>query len=210
MIARRLPLPASQPYTLLRVLATLGLSFDLHGFTMTDANPGSEAPPKKKSLFKKSAWQRKQEQAQAGGEAERDMFSHSNDFKDIVAEETKRKLEERRKLEEARKHKADQERERKRRKVSTELDEPKLPSASGSSAHASRVGNKGYDISLLSAYRKIRLTRPQTQQDTALAHSQTAAAHGHTLHPLRFPHEILEQRFDTPESVEHNRPWGHG
>ena len=50
---------------------------------MTDATTGAPAP-KKRSLFKRAAWQ------DAAKKEDEDMFSHSNEFKDIVAEENRR------------------------------------------------------------------------------------------------------------------------
>ncbi|KAF3005876.1 hypothetical protein E8E13_009218 [Curvularia kusanoi] len=108
---------------------------------MTDANTGAPAP-KKRSLFKRAAWQ------DAAKKETEDMFSHSNEFKDIVAEENRRKEEEKRKQAEA-KRKAEEEEKRtqiqkqdkkgKRRKVSAEFDEPiLLHSDSGDSSRISR------------------------------------------------------------------------
>lgn len=112
---------------------------------MTDATTGALAP-KKRSLFKRAAWQ--DAAKNEGG----DIFSHSNEFNDIVAEEKRRKEEEKRKHEEA-KRKAEEEQKRelaekqkkgKRRKVSSDYDEPILPrSNSGDSRRANRLESKG-------------------------------------------------------------------
>ena len=93
---------------------------------MTDATSGAPAP-KKRSLFKRAAWQ------DAAKQENEDIFSHSNEFSNIVAEENRRKEEARKKQAEAkRKIEEEQKREQaekqdkkgKRRKVSTDYDEP--------------------------------------------------------------------------------------
>ncbi len=76
---------------------------------MTETTEGAPAP-KKRSFFKRAAWQ---DAKPSDGE---DMFSHSNEFKDIVAEENRR----RREQEEERQRRHAQSREKKRRKVSLE------------------------------------------------------------------------------------------
>ncbi|KAF1929768.1 uncharacterized protein M421DRAFT_60224 [Didymella exigua CBS 183.55] len=95
---------------------------------MTDATSGAPAP-KKRSLFKRAAWQ------DAGKKENEDIFSHSNEFSNIVAEENRQKEEAKRKLAEAkRKVEEEQRREQtekqdrkgKRRKVSIDYDEPIL------------------------------------------------------------------------------------
>lgn len=108
---------------------------------MTDATKGAPVP-KKRSLFKRAAWQ------DAAKKENEDIFSHSNEFKDIVAEESRRKEEVKRKEAEA-KRKAEEERRRetaerqdkkgKRRKVSADSDEPiRLRSDSSESQRLSR------------------------------------------------------------------------
>lgn len=112
---------------------------------MTEATTGAPAP-KKRALFKRAAWQ------DAAKKENEDMFSHSNEFKDIVAEENRRKEKEREKQAEA-KRKAEEEEKRaqaekhdkkgKRRKVSAEFDEPiLLRSDSGDSTRISRSQSK--------------------------------------------------------------------
>ncbi|OAG00557.1 uncharacterized protein CC84DRAFT_1129363 [Paraphaeosphaeria sporulosa] len=103
---------------------------------MTDPTDGAAAPPKRRAFgFKKAAWQT------APKKDEQDMFSHSNEFQDIVAEQAKRQ-EEKKKAEEAQKQrqKAEEERHRKRRKVSVESDEG-VQARSSSRNH--RVTSKG-------------------------------------------------------------------
>ncbi|KAF2630631.1 hypothetical protein BU25DRAFT_455723 [Macroventuria anomochaeta] len=112
---------------------------------MTDASTGAPAP-RKRSLFKRAAWQ------DAAKKENEDIFSHSNEFKDIVAEENRRKEEEKRKQAEAkRKAEEGQKREQaekqeskgKRRKVSTDYDEPiLLLSGSVNSGRISRSQSK--------------------------------------------------------------------
>ncbi|KAH9860676.1 hypothetical protein J1614_012008 [Plenodomus biglobosus] len=106
---------------------------------MTD--PTTAAPaPKKRSLFKRAAWQ------DAAKKEDEDMFSHSNEFKDIVAEQNRRQEEEKRKAEEeAKQRKASVSRESKskRRKVSTEDKKPMIPiSESGSPAKTTRRNSR--------------------------------------------------------------------
>jgi len=112
---------------------------------MTDSAAGVAPPSKKKFAFKKAAWQtapKAEETAQA------DIFSHSNEFQNIVDEQAKRKDEERKKkAEETRKRKADEELERKRRKMSTEAHEKTPGSGSASSARGRRLSSKGYSAS---------------------------------------------------------------
>lgn len=114
---------------------------------MTDATAGAP-PPKKRSLFKRAAWQ---DAAKNEGE---DIFSHSNEFKDIVAEENRRKEQEKKDQAEAkRKAEAEEKRERaerhekkgKRRKVSSDYDEPALHrSGSGESSAITRSESKAW------------------------------------------------------------------
>jgi hypothetical protein len=118
-------------------------SFHVHGPEMTDAsNPAAPVAPiekKKRSFFKKAAWQTKPKTEES------DLFSHSNEFKDIVAEENKRKQEERQKKEDEKKRKAEEEQVRKRRRVSREHEEPKAQlNRSGSSTRSSRRADKAY------------------------------------------------------------------
>lgn len=81
--------------------------------------PENSEPPKKKRWgFKKAAWQVEKEEAD-----KRDIFSHSSEFKDIVAEDNRRKQEAKRKKEEEKKRKEEEKREKKRRKVSLELED---------------------------------------------------------------------------------------
>ena len=106
---------------------------------MTDPTNGAAAPKKRTFGFKKAAWQT------APKKDEQDMFSHSNEFQDIVAEQAKRE-EEKRKAEEAekqkqkQKQKAEEERDRKKRKVSVEGVEEVRPR---SSPRNQRMTSKG-------------------------------------------------------------------
>lgn len=97
-------------------------------------------------MFKRAAWQ-------DAAKEEGDIFSHSNEFNDIVAEEKRRKEEAKKKHEEA-KRQAEEERKRelgekqekkgKRRKVSSDYDEPILPrSSSGDSKRTNILESKG-------------------------------------------------------------------
>lgn len=96
---------------------------------MTDAANGpNAAAPKKRSFFKKAAWQTSDR-----AEKNEDIFSHSNEFKDIVAEEKRRKREEKR-IKDEKRRKSNESHERKRRKLSEEGEDVKLPSGGGSSS----------------------------------------------------------------------------
>jgi hypothetical protein len=104
---------------------------------MTDTTPAAPAP-KKRSLFKRAAWQ------DTPKTEDDDIFSHSKDFQSIVAQQNKVQAEERRKAEEERKRKHADHADRKRRKVSSDPGEPALPgSGSGSSARPGRTGSNG-------------------------------------------------------------------
>ncbi|KZM23003.1 uncharacterized protein EKO05_0008245 [Ascochyta rabiei] len=108
---------------------------------MMETTSGAPAP-KKRSLFKRAAWQ------DAAKKESEDIFSHSNEFKDIVAEENRQKEEVKRKQAEAqrkaeeqqkRKQAETQEKKSKRRRVSTDYNEPLLPqSGSGGSGRVTR------------------------------------------------------------------------
>jgi hypothetical protein len=102
------------------------------------SDPSKSAPaPKKRSLFKRAAWQ------DAPKNDEEDIFSHSKDFKNIVAEQNRTEAEKRRKAEEDRARKHAARGDRKRRKVSTDHDDTALPGGgSGSSSRADRTGSK--------------------------------------------------------------------
>lgn len=100
--------------------------------------------PKKRSLFKRAAWQ------DAAKKENEDIFSHSNEFTDIVAEQDRRRDEEkRRKEEESKQRKCAVARDgkSKRRKVSPEGEKP-APPASGSSA-SPRASRKASSSALL-------------------------------------------------------------
>jgi hypothetical protein len=110
---------------------------------MTETTHDAPAP-KKRSLFKRAAWQ-------DSPKTDEDIFSHSKDFKYIVAEQTKLEVERKKKAEEERKQKLASHSDRKRRKVSSDHDEGVRPgSSSGSPTYASRTGSKAYAHSVLS------------------------------------------------------------
>jgi hypothetical protein len=155
---------------------------------MTDA--AGAPPPKKRSLFKRAAWQ------DAAKKENEDIFSHSNEFKDIVAEENRRKEEERRKQNEAkRKTEEEQRREQvakqeskgKRRKVSTDYDEPiLLPSGSPDSERITRSQSKAQ---VRPTGSKCQFTNSdQTEQDSPLTRRGTTAELSRSA--LQYSHEI--------------------
>lgn len=122
-----------------RIYTTATRSPYSHASAMTTDNTEPSAPPpKKRSFFKKAAWQ-------TAVKPEGDIFSHSNEYKDIVAEEAKRRKEEKEKSEAGRKREEEEERERKRRRFSDEAAEIRV-SGSGSkvSPRTGRTGRKGY------------------------------------------------------------------
>ncbi|KAF2854791.1 hypothetical protein T440DRAFT_464930 [Plenodomus tracheiphilus IPT5] len=91
------------------------------------SEPTTAAPvPKKRSLFKRAAWQ------DAAKKENEDIFSHASEFKDIVAEQNRRR-DEAKKAEEAeakqRKPSVPRESKSKRRRVSTEDSKPILPNS---------------------------------------------------------------------------------
>lgn len=104
---------------------------------MTDTTQGASAP-KKRPLFKRAAWQ---DAAKTEGE---DMFSHANEFKDLVVEQARCKDEEEQKAERERRRRQIEQRERKRRKVSPLNEEPIVPKSGSGSRPRKRTGSKAY------------------------------------------------------------------
>lgn len=108
---------------------------------MTDTTPSASAP-KKRSLFKRAAWQ-------DAPKTEEDIFSHAKDFGNIVAEQNRLQAEKRKQAEEARRKKegSDGSKRRKASGGAQDDEEPRLSgSGSGSSARAGRdrMGSKAY------------------------------------------------------------------
>lgn len=104
---------------------------------MTDSTPDAPAP-KKRSLFKRSAWQ---DAPKTEGE---DMFSHASQFKDIVAEQTKTQAEKRAKLDAAkRQRRAAGPADRKRRKTSSS-DHEEMAVLNSSPICPDRANSKAY------------------------------------------------------------------
>ncbi|KAF2280717.1 uncharacterized protein EI97DRAFT_490886 [Westerdykella ornata] len=96
--------------------------------------PENPEPPKRKRFaFKKAEWQAKKED-----DDHRDMFSHSNEFRDIIAEENRRKQEAKRKKEEEKKRKEEEKREKKRAKLSLEREEGQGPGNASLEDHKER------------------------------------------------------------------------
>ena len=87
---------------------------------MVDSTEGAPAP-KKRILFKRAAWQDKPKTENT------DIFSHSNEFDDIVAEQNKRKEEKERQrkaaFEREQRQAEKQETKKKRRKISNDADD---------------------------------------------------------------------------------------
>ncbi|KAL5121803.1 hypothetical protein ACEQ8H_000018 [Pleosporales sp. CAS-2024a] len=105
---------------------------------MTDTTDGAPAP-KKRSLFKRAAWQ-------DAPKTDEDIFSHSKDFQYIVAEQTRLDAEKRKKADDERKRKAPVHSDRKRRKVSIDGSEATVAPGSGAGgsaqAQAGRAGSR--------------------------------------------------------------------
>lgn len=148
---------------------------------MTDTSEGAPAPvPKKRSLFKRAAWQ---DEPKKEGKDE-DIFSHANEFNSIVAEQNRREAEKRKKAVEERKRKHSGPTERKRRRISSDHDEPiSLRSGSGSAARATRTSSKAY-VFIITSNRAVfnmivdaaeRPSRPrlQTPHQTRSLHATT-------------------------------------
>jgi hypothetical protein len=112
---------------------------------MTDPT-ASAGPPKKRSLFKRAAWQ---DAPKKDGD---DMFSHSNEFNDIVAEQARIRAEEKKKAEAARKRKHCEPRDQKRRRISNDTQEPvPTKSSSASKERAGITASKVYVLRPVSA-----------------------------------------------------------
>jgi hypothetical protein len=95
---------------------------------------GSAPTRKKRSIFKRAAWQ-------DAPKSDDDIFSHSREFNDIVAEQARLQREDRRKEEEERRRKHLEPHERKRRRTSDDAKaSTPLQSASGSEARPARAG----------------------------------------------------------------------
>ncbi|KAF9730470.1 hypothetical protein PMIN02_002020 [Paraphaeosphaeria minitans] len=135
---------------------------------MTDpTNGAAAAQPKRRAFgFKKAAWQT------APKKDEQDMFSHSNEFQDIAAEQAKRQ-EEKKKAEEAQKQKAEEERHRKRRKVSVESDEE---ARTRSSPQARRVTSKGRSKTPMSPTRGNSTSETLATRYDSLTKSSSSSA----------------------------------
>jgi hypothetical protein len=105
-----------------------------------------DAPPKKRSFFKKAAWQ---SEVKKEGSKNQDIFSHSDEYKDIVAEQERRKKEEReaKEAKEAKKRKLEEDRERKRRKISIEDEGIQMPTSGSGSANRHKTQRDPYGMS---------------------------------------------------------------
>ncbi|KAJ4344725.1 uncharacterized protein N0V89_012469 [Didymosphaeria variabile] len=132
---------------------------------MTDSTNGAAAPPKKRSFgFKKAAWQT------APKNDAQDLFSHSNEFQDIVAEEEKRRTEQK-KAEEAQKRKVEKERELKKRKLSVERDEGVRARCS---PRGHRVARKGRSKTPMSPTRRDSTSTLATRYDSLTKSSSSS------------------------------------
>jgi hypothetical protein len=106
---------------------------------MTEPTTSETPVPKKRSLFKKAAWQTA---AKPEGK-EKDIFSHSDKFNDIIADQARLNNAKKEKAQAAKKRKVEEEGDRKKRKMSLDAEKSKLPgSGSGSSSQTSRTESK--------------------------------------------------------------------
>lgn len=176
---------------------------------MTDAAPESAtapAPaPKKRSFFKKAAWQTEEI---TEGAKEKDLFSHKSSFLDIQAENDRIKRErkaaelERKRREEEEKRNAEEKHDRKRRRISLEDDDDVKPhmSRSGSIARSGRRETKEYVIyhDLGTVEGRLRwLIVLQAQQNSSLTRaSQTPRIV--SCRKIRHPHTILQHHQTYP------------
>ncbi|KAF1964992.1 hypothetical protein BU23DRAFT_575202 [Bimuria novae-zelandiae CBS 107.79] len=134
---------------------------------MTDATTSAAAPPKKRFGFKKAAWQ------EAPKTEAEDMFSHANEFSNIVAEETRRKNDQKKKAGLEPKRKLSEEREPKRRKVSASQDEEVPCSRTRSSPKGRRLASKGHgSVSDTPTARYDSLTQSASRSDGAARKSE--------------------------------------
>jgi hypothetical protein len=108
---------------------------------MTDTTTSVAPPPKKRSLFKRAAWQ------DAPKKDNEDIFSHSNEFPDMMAAQNKRKSAEKREAEASRQRKASEPHDRKRRRISNEGEQAALPKSGSSQQRASRTPSKACAVS---------------------------------------------------------------
>ncbi|CAN9369299.1 hypothetical protein CC77DRAFT_1040136 [Alternaria alternata] len=147
---------------------------------MTDST-ASAAPPKKRSLFKRAAWQ------DAPKKDSEDMFSHSNEFKDIVAEQARTRAEEKKKAEAARKRKHSEPRDQKRRRISNDSEELVPPkNGSASKERVGRTAAKARSITSVSP----APSRPPPDSLTARYDSLTKSASSSISLPQRESHVI--------------------
>ncbi|KAF2201366.1 hypothetical protein GQ43DRAFT_480778 [Delitschia confertaspora ATCC 74209] len=159
---------------------------------MTDEIKAAAAAPKKRTFFKRAAWQ-----TAPKNEDQKDIFSHSRDYVDIVAREAQRKREaeekknreedekrqqkelERRIREEERRVKAEEEAyQHKRRKVSVELGDTPPISARRSGSFSDRTGKRSLRSSPtpLSPLHKQPSPHSLSARYETLTRSATAAA----------------------------------
>jgi len=154
---------------------------------MTDATSGATAPPKKRFGFKKAAWQT----APTEGQQEQDIFSHSSEFQSIVAEESKRRLEEKKLLQEVRRQKLQEERNPKRRRVPATLNEDPFGTGLGSpTAKEKDTRSKRHVFSLDIRY--YGLIWNYKQQDPDITYWQHIAT-GHDKQPTPCAHKAGQQ-----------------
>lgn len=162
---------------------------------MTEPTNGAAAPKKRTFGFKKAAWQT------APKKDEQDMFSHSNEFQDIVAEQAKRQ-EDKKKAEEAlkQKQKAEEERNGKKRKVTVEAVAEVRPR---SSPRNQRVASKGC-VSLPSVWLSAQLTGEQAKQDSHVSDPRQFGL-GHPCGALRLPHQVRQQLRGSQDQISSHR-----
>jgi hypothetical protein len=153
----------------------------------------SAAPAKKRSLFKRPAWQ------DAPKDEEADIFSHSNEFADIVAQEAKRRAQEKKQEEARRARKHSEPRDSKRRRTSSHSEQvPSPTSGAGDKTTTSTTGSKPYTSSRRS---RTPLSPPPAQSPPASLPTSTSSA-------VSLPHKdsLVIDLDDSDNDGSHNIP----
>lgn len=165
--------------------------------TMTDSTPHAPAP-KKRSLFKRPAWQ-------DSPKSEQDMFSHANQFNDIVAEQTRMQAERRAKADAAKKQKrAAGPADRKRRKTSSDHDDVATLNSSPPRAHRTTLSPHSPPQSIPShqstSTQSLVIDLGDEDEDDAYPASADTRAHS-TSQPPRSPPHAPAKDEDTIEEI---------
>ncbi|KAF2112379.1 ubiquitin-2 like Rad60 SUMO-like-domain-containing protein [Lophiotrema nucula] len=165
------------------------------------------APPKKRSFFKKAAWQTTAKEEPG---KEKDIFSHSNEYKDVVAEQTKQRLKEKKEkaVREEKKRRADEARDSKKRKLSVEDDdeEVKMPSSGSQGSGKRKRESKERSNSPFSPSTIDGPIHSDTHQETLSSRYESVAKHTRS-NSKRVPHyqsnvvDLGDSDSDDPSSL---------